>query len=76
LVMNLIYAFFDTFGVIQVVTQGGPAQATNTLVFKVYNDGFLGLDLGGSAAQSVILMLIIFTLTLLQFRYIERKVHY
>jgi len=76
LVINLIYAFFDTFGVIQVVTQGGPADATNTLVFKVYNDGFVGLDLGGSATQSVILMLIVITLILIQFRYLERKVHY
>ena len=76
LVINLIYAFFDTFGVIQVVTQGGPAEATNTLVFKVYSDGFIGLDLGGSATQSVILMLVVIVLTIIQFRYIERKVHY
>lgn len=76
LTMNMIYAFFNTFGVIQTVTQGGPANATNILVYKVYNDGFLGLDLGGSAAQSVVLMLIVTFLTVLQFRYIERKVHY
>ncbi len=76
LIMNLIYAFFNTFGVIQTVTQGGPANATNILVYKVYNDGFLGLDLGGSAAQSVVLMLIVIFLTVVQFRYIERKVHY
>lgn len=76
LIINLIYAFFDTFGVIQVVTQGGPAAATTTLVFKVYSDGFMGLDLGGSATQSIILMLIVILLTLFQFRFIERKVHY
>lgn len=75
-VINLIYAFFDTFGVIHVMTQGGPAEATNILVYKVYKDGFLGLDLGGSAAQSVILMTIVIILTFVQFRYIEKKVHY
>lgn len=76
LVMNLIYSFFDTFGIIQVMTQGGPANATNTLVYKVYNDGFIGLDMGSSAAQSVILMLIVSLLTVVQFKFIERKVHY
>lgn len=76
LVINLIYAFFDTFGIIQVVTQGGPAAATNILVYKVYNDGFVGLNAGSSAAQSVILMVIVISLTVIQFRYIERKVHY
>lgn len=76
LVINVIYAFFDTFGIIQVVTRGGPDNATNILVHKVYNDGFVGLDLGGSAAQSVLLMSIVIGLTVLQFRYIERKVHY
>lgn len=76
LVMNLIYAFFSTFGVISVLTEGGPANATNILVYKVYNDGFVGLDLGGSAAQSVVLMLIVVLLTFIQFRYVERKVHY
>ncbi len=75
-VMNLIYAFFDTFGVIQVITRGGPANATNTLMYKVYQDGFVGLDLGGSAAQSVILMLIVIGLTMVQFRYLDKKVHY
>lgn len=74
--INLIYAFFDTFGVIQVVTQGGPENATETLVYKVYQDGFMGLDFGSSAAQSVILMIIIVTLVFLQFRVFERKVHY
>ncbi|WP_299618372.1 sn-glycerol-3-phosphate ABC transporter permease UgpA [Pelagibius sp.] len=76
LVVNVVYAFFDTFGIIHATTSGGPAQATTILVFKVYNDGFVGLDLGGSAAQSVILMLIVIALTVMQFRYIERKVEY
>jgi sn-glycerol 3-phosphate transport system permease protein len=76
LVMNIVYAFFDTFGIVHAVTKGGPAGATNILVYKVYNDGFIGLDLGGSAAQSVILMVIVITLTVIQFRYIERKVEY
>jgi sn-glycerol 3-phosphate transport system permease protein len=76
LIINMIYAFFDTFGIIQVVTQGGPYDSTNILVYKVYNDGFVGLDLGGSAAQSVVLMVIVIALTVIQFRYIERKVHY
>ncbi|MDX9861508.1 MAG: sn-glycerol-3-phosphate ABC transporter permease UgpA [Rhodospirillales bacterium] len=76
LVMNIVYAFFDTFGIIHQVTSGGPAGATNILVYKVYRDGFLGLDLGGSAAQSVVLMVIVIALTVVQFRYIERRVHY
>ncbi|SKA37702.1 sn-glycerol-3-phosphate ABC transporter permease UgpA [Consotaella salsifontis] len=76
LVVNTVYAFFDTFGIIDAVTAGGPAKATETLVYKVYNDGFVNLDLGGSAAQSVILMAIVIALTAIQFRYVERKVHY
>ena len=76
LVINVVYAFFDTFGIIHAVTEGGPAGATNILVYKVFNDGFIGLDLGGSAAQSVVLMAIVIALTVIQFRYIERKVHY
>jgi sn-glycerol 3-phosphate transport system permease protein len=76
IVINVVYAFFDTFGIIHQVTEGGPAGATNILVYKVYHDGFLGLDLGGSAAQSVVLMTIVIALTVVQFRYIERKVHY
>jgi len=76
LVINAVYAFFDTFGIIHAVTQGGPANATTILVYKVYNDGFVGLDLGGSAAQSVILMLLVIIMTVVQFRYIERKVEY
>jgi sn-glycerol 3-phosphate transport system permease protein len=76
LVVNIVYAFFDTFGIIHNVTQGGPAQATEILVYKVWYDGVVGLDLGGSAAQSVILMTIVIALTALQFRFIERRVHY
>lgn len=75
-VVNIVYAFFDTFGIIHAVTQGGPAKATEILVYKVYNDGFVGLDLGGSAAQSVILMVLVIGMTVIQFRYIERKVQY
>jgi sn-glycerol 3-phosphate transport system permease protein len=75
-VMNIIYAFFETFGVIHVVTQGGPGGATNTLVYKVYQDGFVGLNLGSSAAQSVVLMILIVTITVLQFKYVEKKVQY
>ena len=76
LVVNVVYAFFETFGVVHQVTEGGPAGATNILVYKVFHDGFLGLDLGGSAAQSVVLMLIVISLTVVQFHYIERRVHY
>jgi sn-glycerol 3-phosphate transport system permease protein len=76
LVVNIIYAFFDTFAIVDAATQGGPGQATAILVFKVYQDGFKGLDLGGSAAQSVILMTIVITLTVVQFRWIEKKVQY
>ncbi len=76
IVVNIVYAFFDTFGVIHAITEGGPNDATNIMVFKVYHDGFLSLDLGGSAAQSVILMIVVISLTVMQFRYIERRVHY
>ncbi|MBD8688493.1 MULTISPECIES: sn-glycerol-3-phosphate ABC transporter permease UgpA [unclassified Rhizobium] len=76
LVVNTVYAFFDTFGIIHSVTGGGPAKATETLVYKVYNDGFVNLDLGSSAAQSVILMVIVIALTAFQFRFVERRVHY
>ena len=76
LVINTVYAFFDTFGIIHVMTQGGPANSTEILVYKVYNDGFIGLDLGGSAAQSVILMFIVISLTFFQLRFIEKKVEY
>ena len=76
LVINVVYAFFDTFGVIDATTQGGPAQATQILVYKVYFDGVKAADLGGSAAQSVILMVIVITLTVVQFRFVEKKVQY
>ena len=75
-VMNIIYAFFDTFGVVHVMTQGGPGGATNTLVYKVYQDGFIGLNMGGSAAQSVVLMALIIVITVVQFKYVEQKVQY
>jgi sn-glycerol 3-phosphate transport system permease protein len=76
LVINIVYAFFDTFGIIDTMTRGGPAKATETLVYKVYSDGLLGGNLGGSAAQSVILMAIVIVLTAIQFRFVERKVNY
>jgi sn-glycerol 3-phosphate transport system permease protein len=76
LVINTTYAFFDTFGIVHAVTGGGPGKSTETLVYKVYNDGFVNLLLGSSAAQSVILMVIVIALTAIQFRYVERKVHY
>ena len=76
IVINIVYAFFDTFGIIHSITSGGPAGATTTLVYKVFNDGFIGLNLGGSAAQSVILMAIVIALTVVQFRFVERRVHY
>jgi len=76
LVVNAVYAFFDTFGIIHAVTSGGPAGSTTTLVYKVFSDGFIGLDLGGSAAQSVILMILVVGMTVVQFRYIEKKVEY
>lgn len=76
LVMNSVYAFFDTFGTIDTVTGGGPGGATTTLVYKVYQDGFVGQDLGASAAQSVLLMILVGLLTLIQFRFVERRVEY
>lgn len=76
MVINITYAFFETFGIIDTTTQGAPGGATNTLVFKVFQDGFRGADLGGSSAQSVVLMIIVLALTVIQFRFIERKVHY
>lgn len=75
-VVNIVYVFFDTLGIIDAVTGGGPAKATETLVYKVFSDGRLGGDLGGSNAQSVILMIIVIALTSIQFRYVERKVTY
>ena len=76
LVVNIVYAFFDTFGVIHTITSGGPEQSTTILVYKVFSDGFVSQDLGSSAAQSVILLVLVGILTVIQFRYIERKVHY
>jgi sn-glycerol 3-phosphate transport system permease protein len=76
LVVNIVYAFFDTFGIIDAVTSGGPAKATEVLVYKVYYDGVHALNLGSSSAQSVILMAIVIVLTGIQFKYVERKVHY
>jgi sn-glycerol 3-phosphate transport system permease protein len=76
LLINLIYGFFDTFGIIQVMTHGGPGNSTTNLIYKVYEDGFEGMDLGSSAAQSVFLMIIVIIISLIQFKYLERKVHY
>ncbi len=76
LVINVVYAFFDTFGIIDASTEGGPGKDTAILVYKVYYDGFKALDLGGSAAQSVVLMAIVVTLTVVQFRFVEKKVNY
>jgi len=76
LVINIVYAFFDTFGIIDAMTSGGPGQSTTILVYKVFLDGFKALDLGGSAAQSVVLMIIVVALTVVQFRYVEKKVQY
>lgn len=76
LVVNVIYAFFDTFAIIDVVSQGGPGESTAILVYRVYNTGFRSLDIGSSAAQSVVLMAVVIALTVIQFRYIDRKVNY
>jgi len=76
LVINVVYAFFDTFAIIDAATQGGPGKDTAILVYKVYFDGFKAMDMGGSAAQSVVLMVIVVALTLVQFRYVEKKVNY
>ena len=76
LVINIVYAFFDTFGIIDAATQGGPGKDTSILVYKVYYDGFKAMDLGSSAAQSVVLMVIVVVLTVVQFRFVEKKVNY
>ncbi|TNC59550.1 sn-glycerol-3-phosphate ABC transporter permease UgpA [Rubellimicrobium roseum] len=76
LVVNVVYTMFDTFGIIHATTEGGPNQATNILIYKVYEDGFIELDLGSSAAQSVVLMIIVIAVTMIQFRWIERRVEY
>ncbi len=75
-VINVVYVFFDTFAIVDAATGGGPANATEILVYKVYHDGFKALDIGGSAAQSVVLMAVVIVLTFLQFRYVEKKVQY
>ena len=76
LVVNIVYAFFDTFGIVHTITSGGPEQDTNILAYKVFSDGFVSQDLGSSAAQSVILLVLVGILTIIQFKYIEKKVHY
>ncbi|MEJ1167725.1 sn-glycerol-3-phosphate ABC transporter permease UgpA [Variovorax sp. CCNWLW235] len=76
LVINVVYAFFDTFAIVHATTEGGPGRDTAILVYKVWHDGFRALDLGGSAAQSVVLMAIVVVLTVVQFRYVEKKVQY
>ena len=76
LIMNLMYGFFDTFGIIHVMTHGGPGNSTTNMMYKVYQDGFEGMDLGSSSAQSVILMVVVILVSLVQFKYLEKKVHY
>jgi sn-glycerol 3-phosphate transport system permease protein len=76
LVVNLVYALFETFGVIHAVTQGGPGKATEVMIYRAWYDGFIATDLGRSAAQSVILMALVVVLTVVQFRFVERRVHY
>ncbi len=76
LVINMVYAFFDTFAIVDATTHGGPGQATSILVYKAYYDGFKAMDMGGSAAQSVVLMTIVIVLTVVQFRFVEKKVNY
>ena len=76
LVINIVYAFFETFGIVDATTKGGPGKDTAILVYKVYYDGFKAMDMGGSAAQSVILMVIVVVLTIIQFRFVEKKVQY
>ena len=76
LVINITDSFTDSFGIVDTMTSGGPARATDLMVYKIYEDGFRGLDYSGAAAQSIILMLLVILLTFIQFRYIERRVHY
>lgn len=76
MVVNVVYSFFETFGVIHTITSGGPQQATTILVYKVFSDGFVGQDLGSSSAQSVILLILVGALTIIQFKYVEKRVHY
>ena len=74
--INVVYAFFDTFAIVDAATHGGPGKDTAILVYKVYYDGFKAMDMGGSAAQSVVLMAIVIALTVIQFRFVEKKVQY
>jgi sn-glycerol 3-phosphate transport system permease protein len=76
LVINVVHAFFETFAIVDAATNGGPGKDTSILVYKVYYDGFKAMDINGSAAQSVILMLIVIALTVIQFKFVEKKVHY
>ncbi|MBN9229714.1 MAG: glycerol-3-phosphate transporter permease [Legionella sp. 40-6] len=76
IIMNLMYGFFETFGIIQVMTHGGPGASTTNLIYKVYQDGFEGMDLGSASAQSVLLMFLVVAVSIVQFKYIEKKVHY
>lgn len=76
LIMNLIYGFFETFGIIQVMTHGGPGSSTTNLIYKVYQDGFEGMDLGSASAQSVLLMIMVIGISFIQFKYLEKRVHY
>ena len=76
LVINIVYAFFETFGIIDAATSGGPGKDTSILVYKVYYDGFKAMDINGSAAQSVVLMVVVVALTVIQFKFVEKKVHY
>ena len=76
MVVNIVYAFFDTFAIVEATTHGGPGKDTEILVYRVFTDGFKGGDLGGSAAQSVVLMVIVILLTVVQFKYVEKKVQY
>jgi sn-glycerol 3-phosphate transport system permease protein len=76
LVVNVVYSFFETFGVIHTITSGGPQQSTTVLVYKVFSDGFVGQDLGSSSAQSVILLFVVGLLTIVQFKFVEKRVHY
>lgn len=76
MIMNMLYAFFEIFGLVHITTQGGPGQATNLLVFNLYKDGFIGMDTGFASAQSIVLLIFVAALTVLQFRYVGQKVHY